>query len=98
VSELKAVEPRLLNVANFQRTTRDETRPWWAGRGQRSYAIGEARGRAREGWAWDVVADAVRAGRVRAAPAAGKVGQAVIAKTAEKSGALRPAPAAKLKK
>jgi hypothetical protein len=97
VNELQAVEPRLLNVANFKRTTTDETRPWWAGRGQRSYAIGEARGRAREGWAWDVVAEAIRTGRVRGAAVAGK-GQPGIAKTAEKSGALRPAPAAKLKK
>ena len=70
--DLLPKQPKLLNVANFETKKIDESRPWWAiGQGQRQYAVGQAKGKSREGWAWDVVADAIRAGKLRDAPAAG---------------------------
>ncbi len=69
--DLQAQQPRLLNVANFKTERIDTTRPWWAlGQGQRQYAIGEAKGKARDGWCWDVVAAAIREGKLKDAPSA----------------------------
>lgn len=68
--DLKARQPKLLNVANFETERIDASRPWWAfGQGQRQYAIGEAKGKSREGWAWDVVSETVRAGKLKDTPA-----------------------------
>lgn len=83
--DLKARQPKLLNVANFETERIDASRPWWAiGQGQRQYAVGEAKGKSREGWAWDVVADTIRNGRLRDAavrkPAATASAAPVVAK------------------
>ena len=64
--DLKAKQPKLLNVANFETQRVDASRPWWAiGQGQRQYAVGQAKGKSREGWAWDVVAETIRTGKLR---------------------------------
>lgn len=83
LGDLKAVQPKLLNVANFKSDKLDKTRPWWAGKGQRSYAIGEAKGKSREGWVWDVVAQAIRENKLRE-PVAGKKSADVVQQEAVK--------------
>lgn len=89
--DLKTQKPRLLNVANFKTDRIDASRPWWAfGQGQRQYAVGQAKGKSREGWAWDVVAQAIREEKLRDAPVAG-------IKTAAAKAAAAPVATAKRK-
>jgi hypothetical protein len=66
LGNLEAVKPRLLSVANFRRVRRDETRPWWAGRGQSKFAVNQAYGKGvKMGWVWEEVAAAIRGGKLR---------------------------------
>lgn len=94
--DLKAVQPRILDVANFKTDKVDTTRPWWAGKGQKAYAVGTAKGKSREGWAWDVVAEAIRKGKLRGPPVAGEVVKTVPTASAKAAvAAKKGAPALK---
>lgn len=92
-ADLRAVEPRVLNVANFRTNKVDTTRPWWSGRGQRSYAIGEGKKSVKQGWVWDEVAEAIRKGRLRSTSAVAGSKSSANVKGAENSGMAKPASA-----
>lgn len=94
LADLKAVEPKILNVANFKTDKIDPTRPWWAGKGQRSYAIGQGKKSVKIGWAWDEVAEAIKLGRLRGASAVAGVKPSVGVKAAVKTGIAKSTPAA----